>query len=68
MQRYAVGPGERYFVTVPGEPEREVTFDEWCCWERAAGFHAREGHAATAGFTGLNGISGRIQLDKLAGE
>jgi hypothetical protein len=53
-----------YFVTRPGEPEREVSVDGWRAAERAAGFRAKlgPGHNATAGFTGINGISGRQVL------
>jgi hypothetical protein len=54
----------RYFVTRPGEPEREVSADGWRAAERAAGFHSKlgPGHNATAGFAGMNGISGRLVL------
>lgn len=52
----------RYFVTFPGQPELEVSFAAWCKAERAAGFHAPDGYAATAGFTGHGGISGRMEF------
>jgi hypothetical protein len=52
----------RYLVTRPGEPEREAGIGEWQAAERAAGFHAPNGYSATAGFTGINGISGRIEF------
>jgi len=52
----------RYWLARPGQPEREVTGTEWRAAERAAGFSAPEGRNATAGFGGLNGVSGRITL------
>ena len=55
----------RYFVTRPGVPEQEVSFEAWCKAERAAGFHAPEGHAATGGFSGY-GISGRVEFERIA--
>jgi hypothetical protein len=53
----------RYFVTYPGEPEREVDVHEWRAAEQAAGFWPKlgPGHNATAGFGG-KGIRGRMQL------
>lgn len=53
----------RYYVTYPGLEEREVTFEEWCKAERAAGFNAPEGSAATSGFKGLNGMKGRVTFE-----
>lgn len=55
----------RYFVTRNGEPEREVSKQEFCYAERSAGFHLGHGpdditKTATGGFTG-NGIRGRIK-------
>ena len=55
----------RYFVTFPGQPELEVSLEDWCRAERAAGFHGPEGHAATGGFTG-HGFSGRIEYERIA--
>jgi hypothetical protein len=54
----------RYFVTWSGQPEREVSVEEWRAAERAAGFHPKlgPGHNATAGFSGSRGISGRQEL------
>ena len=52
----------RYLVTRPGGPEQEVSVSEWQAAERAAGFTAPDGRNATAGFTGINGISGRIEF------
>jgi hypothetical protein len=54
-----------YFVTFPGQPEQEVSFEAWCKAERAAGFSAPEGHAATGGFSG-RGISGRIEFERIS--
>jgi hypothetical protein len=52
----------RYFVTYPGQAEREVDGPAWRQAERAAGFHAADGFNATAGFTGHGGISGRLEF------
>jgi|SRR5580765_1779784 len=53
----------RYYVTRPGEPEREVSVDGWRQAEREAGFIPKlgPGFNATAGFT-ANGIHGRTEL------
>ena len=55
----------KYLVTVPGKEECEVTKEEWCRYERQAGFHLGHGpdditKPATGGFSGYNGITGRI--------
>jgi hypothetical protein len=53
----------RYFVTFPGQDEREVSVDAWRLAEREAGFVPKlgPGFNATAGFSG-NGIRGRTEL------
>jgi hypothetical protein len=56
------GVPHRYLVTYPGQPEAEADVRTWQAAERAAGFSAPDGHNATAGFTGPNGISGRISF------
>jgi hypothetical protein len=64
----------KYFlkVTLAGEEiEREVTKEEYCKAERAAGFRPKmatddPGYMttpATAGFSSSNGISGRIKYN-----
>lgn len=58
----------RYFVTEPGQPEREVTEEEWCRQERRAGFHLGHGpddpsKPATSGFSdSRSGLSGRMEM------
>lgn len=56
------GTPHRYLVTYPGRPEREAGIGEWQAAERAGGFNAPDGRNATAGFTGINGITGRIEF------
>jgi hypothetical protein len=53
----------RYFVTYPGQDEREVDVHQWRAAERAAGFIPKlgPGHNATGGFSGA-GYRGRMEL------
>jgi hypothetical protein len=51
----------RYYVTEPGRPEREVSFEDFRRAERDAGFNAPAGRAATTRFSGLNGVTGRTE-------
>lgn len=52
---------ERFYLTRPGEPEREVTRQEWVTYERGAGFSGSGSTAepSTWSFTGIDGVSGR---------
>lgn len=55
--------GQRYFLRRGGDPECEVTFDDWVMAERMAGFVNTMGcpdEPGTGGFSGRD-ISGRIQ-------
>ena len=55
-------PGFRYYITEPGQPERQVSFADWCRAERAAGFSAPAGRPSTTRFSGLNGVKGRTEF------
>jgi hypothetical protein len=57
---------EKYYVTTPGEPEHEVSKQEYCDAERSAGFHLGHGPddptvPATGSFSGYNGVRGYIR-------
>jgi hypothetical protein len=56
----------KYFLTVDGNPEREVTEDEFMSAEHNAGFRSKfEGCPATAGFSSSKSgcsVSGRVDF------
>lgn len=62
----------RYFVRRDDESEKEVTKEEFCKAERAAGFRPKLSYdhpdymttCATGGFSG-NNINGRIEMQRL---
>ena len=58
--------GERYFITLPHEPEREVTRQEWVVYERGAGFigAGSASEPSTWSFQGINGVEGRREYEK----
>ncbi len=53
-----------YLNTGPNGRYQEVTLEEYVAAERAAGFHPKDGlpvgKPATGGFTGGNGVNGKI--------
>lgn len=56
----------KYFLTIDGKPEREVSVDEFMSAEHNAGFHSKfEGCPATAGFSSSKAgysVSGRVDF------
>lgn len=56
--------GRRYFLQLEGQPEREVSLQEYCSAERRAGFMPKPGCGprATASFIAVNGgVRGRTE-------
>ncbi len=55
---------ERFYLTGPGRPEREVTRQEWVDAERSAGFcgSGNRSEPSTWSFSGTDGIRGRRAL------
>lgn len=53
---------KRYYVTRRGEPEKEVTREEYLSAERTAGFHSTvPGEEATLSFGSSAGLEGRVE-------
>lgn len=51
-----------YFLEYDGQPNTEVTMEEFIAAERRAGFNGPAGRPATGGF-GAPGVRGRIMND-----
>lgn len=65
MDRLQGAPNARYFLTVAGGPEREVSMAEFVAAERRAGFRNTMGRPdlpATGGFgNSREGLRGRVE-------